>query len=335
MISSEMQSIRDQELIKIKKVNMERVLSDLGVPVQQIGKTRMFTAFWRSEKTASCQIMPHKGGDEAHIFQDFGGKNGTNIDLAVFAKGSYSDGVKWLRNQYLSGNATAKNNLHESPSVSVTPTAATTPTPTPGWKILENEHPFKRFGKALVKFRRVTWADCDHNGIRALRIQNTQNTQKKFWVCAFPLISGGWTCFLPEHGKFRTVIAPNGLGWVKGLRNEVIIAESICDGIAAQKLTGFVGGKRVTDLLICPTKLAARAGKALLKRLKSKGKYDVIINAMDNDSPGEEASERILYYIGTGKVGPVQRLELTRKDPCDELLKGAKVPGILSEPVQN
>lgn len=310
---------------------MERVLSDLGVPVQQIGKTRMFKAFWRSEKTASCQIMPHKGSDEAYIYQDFGGKNGTNIDLAVFAKGSYGSGVKWLRNQYLFGHTSPPTNLHGQQTDSV-------PVPIrqePGWRILENEHPFKRFGKALVKLRRVAWADCDHNGIRALRIQNTQNTQKKFWVCAFPLISGGWTCFLPEHGKFRTVIAPNGLGWVKGLRNEVIIAESICDGIAAQKLTGFVGGKRVTDLLICPTKLAARAGKALLKRLKSKGKYDVIINAMDNDSPGEEASERILYYIGAGQVGPVQRLELTRKDPCDELVKGAKVPGILSEPVQN
>ena len=328
-----MQSIRDQELIKIKKVEMETVLSDLEIPVYQTGKNRMFVASWRSEKKASCQLMPHRGGDSAYIYQDWGGENGTNIDLVMLSQGwGYPESVRWLRNQYLSGNATAapaKNNLLKCPSASVTPT-----TP-PGWKILENEHPFKRFGKALVKLRRVAWADCDHNGIRALRIQNTQNTQKKFWVCAFPLISGGWTCFLPEHGKFRTVIAPNGLGWVKGLRNEVIIAESICDGIAAQKLTGFVGGKRVTDLLICPTKLAARAGKALLKRLKSKGKYDVIINAMDNDSPGEEASERILYYIGAGQVGPVQRLELTRKDPCDELVKGAKVPGILSEPVQN
>ncbi len=108
MISQQLQAQRDQELIKIKKVNMERVLSDLGVPVQQIGKTRMFKAFWRSEKTASCQIMPHKGSDEAYIYQDFGGKNGTNIDLAVFAKGSYGSGVKWLRNQYLFGHTSPR-----------------------------------------------------------------------------------------------------------------------------------------------------------------------------------------------------------------------------------
>ncbi len=80
----------------------------------------------------------------------------------------------------------------------------------------------------------------------------------------------------------------------------------------------------LADLLICPTKLAARAGKALLKRLESKGKYDLVINALDNDSPGEEATKSLLYYIGANQVGPVQRLELTRKDPCDELVKGKK-----------
>lgn len=298
---------RQQELEQIKRTDMRTVLSFLNISADRSG---MFLAVWRGEKCASCNIL-QDDRTGAWVWHDHGsGDKGTNIDLVMRARGwNYVESVRWLRENFLSGNYTAQ----KKENVSLAPIMPKTQTE-PAWQILENEHPCKRFGILLNNHRRVDPKDCTRTGIRALRIQYIKKPDMKFWLCAHQNLAGGWHGFFPEPKKKKYIIAPDGLGWHKGTVNALIITESILDGLACRKLYQLDA-----DIVYARVPLAARLGKALLKRPRP---YSRIVLAMDNDKSGHDAAQIVSDIIGQ-TLGPVERMPLEFKDPCDDLMKGA------------
>ena len=299
------QERRSKELNQIKQVDMTYVLSELGISRHK----KSFSL--RSERAPSCYIHTDKITG-VNVFLDYGGSSkGTNIDLVMQAKNwNYPQAVRWLRERFLDGSYTPVAHTSHTQGKSTAQEEST-------WRIIRNEPVSPRFGIDLLSYRRMTPKDTRRLGIKALRIQHSVEQFRKIWLCGFQLLSGGWACFEPKPKGFKCVVAPNGLGFVSGSINQLIFAESICDGISAQKLCG--GMMINSDLLIAPVPLAARAGRASLKRLQGKGRYDRIIIATDNDPPGKKAAEIILNIIGDD-LGPTERLAMTAKDPCEELL---------------
>lgn len=302
---------REQELEAIKRVDIREVLSCFGIQC----RGEMFPATWRQEKHPSVHILRDtKTG--AWVWHDHGpGESGTNIDLVKRLSGwTYIQAVRYLRTRFLLGR--------ECPAAPIPAPVTVRHASTATWQIIADEPVTPRFGVELIQYRGLTPRDSKRVGIRSLRIRHSQKTHLKIWVCGFPLLLGGWACFQPRpktDGGFKTVVPPNGIGWVAGQENRLIIAESICDAVAAQKLCGTAKNPLDADLLIAPVKLAARAGRAIMKRLDKKGPYERIINALDNDLGGEKAGE-IIGSIIRDALGPVERLSMSRKDPCEEFV---------------
>jgi len=305
---------------EIKRIPMSDILLSFNIPVI----SGMFTAIWRNDEKPSCKIL-NDGKTGAWIFYDHGtGDRGTNIDLIMKLKGcslreaflhlesfvdcfSRNSGFheKDETRSEVDDSIYKINKLHsekqrttfsgfeigsevDDSSYKINKLQKTS------WTVTEKE-PLTSFTERIKKHRGFETEDC--RNIFAVRIQKEHI---KIRLCGHQNIAGGWNCFFPEHGKFKAVVSPDGLGWDKGTENRLIVAESIFDGIATRKLTGFHA-----DIIYGRCPLARRMAIAISKRPLQ---YDEIIIAFDNDAAGNIAAEN---FTGT-------RLRMTEKDPSSE-----------------
>ena len=182
----------------------------------------------------------------------------------------------------------------------------------PCWEIVE----LRAVDKLLNKFihvRKLTQNDLMNSEIKELKIVHSNKPTTNFWIAGHRNINDGWELFNPQVGKFKSCIAPKGLSWIKGITNNLIIAESVIDVISAKKLNNIEA-----DLLsLNSTTMAKRAGEAILKRNYS---YEKIILALDNDKSGEEAKNTLLSYLKNMGTIEVMKYPSNGKDPSSELM---------------
>jgi len=260
------------DLAALKALPMTEVLDKLGIEWKESGGRIFFEAVWRGERKASVSAQVIDG---KWLFYDRGtGEGGSNIDLLCKAKGvNVQQAIEMLAGDFdcISAGYKAQKAAVEKKE----PAAQ-------GVVIAEYDRASESVEKMLKKHRGFSFDDIHKRGAKVLKVQMPDGSIK--YNLGYKTESG-WELKVAQVDGFKAVIGHKDLSY-HPLKNsgEILVAESLFDAVAAQKLTG----RECNILSLNSTRMAMRAIDRIIAEQPAR-----VLLALDNDDDGKKTAALI------------------------------------------
>ncbi len=289
---------------KLKTIDVEIILNVLGLPYRRTGDRIMATAAYRDENTASISIQERYG---KWLWKDFGSGNGGSwIDLVMAVKDlDYLDAIKFLNDIE---NAEINNGGQEKRPFSFD---------------RREDKPNRIEITAIAKITDDRLINYLHS--RAISISFMPDWLKqinysvvkdnKTYLNSAVGIKNSAGGYAIRNPKIKMNIGKNAYSlFCKGYQRELIfITEGLFDGLTVSEKMG----DRIYDLIILNS-----ANNLNDKVIETLSGYENIILALDNDTAGKEAEDKIVRQVKNSKI---HKLTFKAKDLNQAFISKEKI----------
>ena len=297
------------DLEKIKSVSIEDLLSHENIAFDVMKDRIMFKAPWRDEKTASVSAQEIDG---RWLFVDHGDKRhrGSMIDLVMQIKNiSFQEALAYIDENIMSSAAVSRDQKKDSVKEKKKSAALSDKI-----QIVQMFDKMSAKSEAILKKERgLGWSDLYKRGARIAKVLFASSGKTSIKIC-YQNESGGHELKDVKTGGFSGVIGHKDLSY-HALKNsdEILVAESLFDAVAAQKLTG----RECSILSLNSTRLVIRAIERIVAERPAK-----VLLSLDNDGPGKAAAAEIAAACEAAGIRVETAWPMAgeqAKDPCAAL----------------
>jgi hypothetical protein len=292
---------------RVKALDLVAVAGRLGLSLRKEGPGYRCHATWRGDRHPSVRLYRVDG---RWLWHDHGtGDGGSLIDLVMRCQGlDFRSAVEWLAGDHSS-----------SPSPPGSPESGGEGKKA-GVEITQTyERPSQSVVRALWTHRRLTWEDLERFRAQVVRVRFVSG--KEATKIAFAVVGGGYELKDVQPGGVSLTVPPKGISVADPGRPEVLVAESVYDALAADRLCP---GTPRTLVSLNSTALAPRAVEYIRGQ---KGVRRVAL-ALDADEAGQRAAQVIEDGLSDLHID-IQTLRwlgycVDAKDPSDAWVQRCK-----------
>ena len=269
---------------KLKTINYEIILNILGIEYKTVGGRIMAFADYRGERTASISIQKI---DDKWLWKDFGDEQGGSwIDLVMTVKGfTYLDALKFL-------NDIENAEIETLPAIKKHPFLNHNDKPKPtNIEITSISTEITDCG--LIDYLRGRAIGNMPEWLKQINysVEKNNKTYQNSAIC-IENSAGGYAI---RNQKIKMNIGKNAYSlFCKGDQRELIfITEGLFDGLTVSEKIG----DRIYDLIILNS-----VNNLNDKVIETLSGYENIILALDNDTAGKEAEDKIVRQVKNSKI---------------------------------